>query len=44
MKKFIRPYLGYILMCVSFRISLYLLNKLFSMVDEVIDTDRQRSK
>lgn len=39
MKKFIRPYLGYILMCLSFRISLYLLSKLFSMVDEVIDTD-----
>jgi len=38
MKKFIRLYT---LMYVSFRtsLSLYLLNELFSMVDEIIDTD-----
>jgi hypothetical protein len=40
MKKFIRPYTAYVLMYVSYRISLYLLNELFSMVDEIIDTDR----
>lgn len=39
MKKFIRPYFAYILMYVSFRILSYLLNELFSMVDEIIDTD-----
>ena len=39
MKKFIRPYLAYALMYLSYRLSLYLLNELFSMVDEVIDTD-----
>lgn len=39
MKKFIRLYLAYALMYISFRTSLYLLNELFSMVDEIIDTD-----
>jgi len=39
MKEFIKPYLGYALGYVSFRISSYLLNNLFSMVAEIIDTD-----
>jgi hypothetical protein len=39
MKKFIRPYLAYALMYGSYRISSYLLNQLFSKVDEIIDTD-----
>nr|YP_010283264.1 hypothetical protein MKU01_pgp110 [Psammodictyon constrictum]YP_010283352.1 hypothetical protein MKU01_pgp022 [Psammodictyon constrictum]ULD16383.1 hypothetical protein [Psammodictyon constrictum]ULD16471.1 hypothetical protein [Psammodictyon constrictum] len=38
MRKFIRLYLAYALIYASFRTSLYLLNELFSMVDEIIDT------
>lgn len=39
MKNFLRLYLAYALMYVSYRTSLYLLNELFSMVDEIIDVD-----
>lgn len=39
MKKFMRLYLAYGLIYLSFRTSLYLLNELFSMVDEIIDNN-----
>ncbi len=43
MKKFIRPYIAYFLGFLLYKSSLYTLNKLFNMVDEIIEIDTDTS-